>query len=101
MPLIAEFLPGHGTVAEMDRLNVFKHITRDFPPVFMGSGTGDFLKIQMAPYVEKLLQYGIPFCARFYTDGNRELGHDFCCNMKIEKSMEVADELCAFFRKYC
>ena len=101
MSLIAEYLPNGGTVPEMEAMNLFKHITRNFPPVFAATGTGDFLRVQLHHLVKVLVDNDITFCARYYTSPERELGHDFCCNLRLKEGLECADDLCAFFRKFC
>ena len=101
MPLIAEYLPHGGTVPEMEAMNLFNHITGNFPPVFAATGTGDFLKIQLHELVSILVKYDIPFEARFFTSSDGALGHDFCCNVKLKEAHECADDMCSFFRKYC
>ena len=98
MPLIAEYLPHGGTVPEMEAMNLFKHITKNFPPVFAATGTGDFLRIQLHQLVNVMVNNDIPFCARYYTSPDEELGHDFCCNVKLKAAYECADDLCAFLR---
>ena len=100
-PLIAEYLPNGGTKVEMDKLDVWKHMTVNYPPVFAASGSGDFLKIQLPHLVQNLLQYEIPFEIRFYTTEEGSLGHDFHCNVKLKEAGECADDLCRFFHKYC
>ncbi|MBP3870781.1 MAG: alpha/beta hydrolase [Faecalicoccus sp.] len=101
LPLVAEYLQQGGTVVEMDRMNVLKHITKKFPPVFAATGTGDFLKIQIPPLAEALIRNEVAFDIRFYTSEQMELGHDFCCNVSLEKGQECLEDACEFFKKYC
>ena len=100
MPLIAEYLPNGGTIPEMEAMNLFKHITRNYPPVFAATGKGDFLKVQLHNLVNVLAGNDIPFSARYYSSPEKTLGHDFCCDLRLREAHECADDLCAFFRKY-
>ena len=101
LPLVQEYLCNGGTVVEMDMMNVTKHITGDYPPVFAASAAADFLKIQIPHVADALMNHNIPFEIRFYSSERRSLEHDFHCNVRIDESGECADDLCAFFRKYC
>ncbi|MBQ9434251.1 MAG: alpha/beta hydrolase [Synergistaceae bacterium] len=100
MPLIAEYMPNGGTVPEMEAMNLFKHITGDFPAVFAATGTGDFLRVQLHQLVNALVSKDIPFCARYYVSGEKVLGHDFCCNIGLKEAHECVEDMCGFFRKY-
>ena len=100
MPLIAEYMPNGGTVPEMEAMNLFHHITEKFPAVFVATGTGDFLRVQLHQLVNALVSKDIPLCARYYASEGQVLGHDFCCNVNLKAAHECAEDMCNFFRKY-
>ena len=41
--LMADYLPGEGTAEELEQMDVFSHLTADFPPAFVMTAEGDFL----------------------------------------------------------
>lgn len=122
-----ELLPNKGTEKEMEQLQVEKHITKNFPPSFVMSGTGDFLKDQLGMIEPVLLANDIPHEVRYYTaqndtriqksenslklketsseegagdDKNTVLGHVFHLNLRRPEATECNDDECAFFRKF-
>lgn len=98
--LMADFLPEQGNKKELELINVVKHITPQYPPTFLITATGDFLKNQAPILAEKLAECEVPFVYRFYGDAEHELGHVFHCNIKTEDAKLCNNEECEFFRKF-
>lgn len=96
-----DFLPEHGSDREIGLVDVTDHVTEAYPPVFLMTATGDFLKDQLPRMAAKLVQRRVPFAARYYGDAAHELGHVFHCNMKLDAAHFCNDEECAFFRDFC
>lgn len=96
--LMAEYLPGKGTEMEMERIDVVKHITKDYPPVFIMTATADFLMDQPANMIRKFMEVKIPFVFRFYGDAQHDLGHVFHVNVRSQEGRICNDEECDFFR---
>lgn len=99
--LMADFLPGQGTAKEMELINVLNHVTQNYPPTFLMTATGDFLKQQAPIMAEKLASCNVPFVYRYYGDFKRELEHVFHCNIRSEDARLCNDEECSFFREFC
>lgn len=99
--LMADFLPEKGTEEELERISSVNYITDQYPPVFVMTATGDFLKDQVPILTEKLMECEVPFVYRYYGNAIKPLGHVFHCNIRLEESALCSDEECAFFRKYC
>lgn len=97
--LMAEYLPGKGTEMEMERIDVVKHITKNYPPVFIMTATADFLMDQPANMIRKFMEVKVPFVFRFYGDAQHDLGHVFHVNVRSQEGRICNDEECAFFRK--
>lgn len=97
--LIADFLPERGNEKELELINVTNHVTKHYPPTFVMTSTGDFLKDQAPIMAAKLASCNVPFIYRFYGDSEHELGHVFHCNIKSEDARLCNDEECNFFRK--
>lgn len=98
--LMADFLPEQGTDKELELINVPRHITPDYPPTFVMTCTGDFLKNQAPLLAEKLAEAEVPHISRFYGDKDHILGHVFHCNIKSEDAKLCNNEQCEFFRKF-
>ena len=98
--LMADFLADKGSKEELDLTCVTRWVTDDFPPVFMMTCPGDFLKYQ-APFMEeRLREKSVPFVYRFYGDRSEPLHHVFHCNAGLESAKICNDDECEFFRKY-
>jgi acetyl esterase/lipase len=96
--IMKEFLPNHGTPEELDMVNVVKHITKDFPPAFVMTCTGDFLCGQAPILLKALMEKKVPHIFRFYGDSKKELGHVFHCNMKMKEAHSCNSDECDFFK---
>jgi acetyl esterase/lipase len=82
---------------DIDILNVAKYVTSKFPPTFLMTCTGDFLATQ-APVMESaMMKAGVSHTLRYYSVGDKELGHVFHCNMKLDIAHQCNAEECGFF----
>lgn len=124
--LIGDLMPDGGTEEEMDLLNVLLHMNDKFPPTYVMSATGDFLKEQLGMIQAELLKYDIPYMSRYYTSensvpirrgqlritekpyfddipempsGERALGHVFHLNIRVPEAIKCNDQECDFFKK--
>ena len=75
--LMADYLPEKGSRKEHNLLNVLAHVNSRFPPAFIMTGTGDFLREAAPPMVDKLTALGVPVTYRLYGDDQNPLGHVF------------------------
>jgi len=98
--LMGDFLPDQGSPQELERIDVTRHITDGYPPVFCMTCTGDFLKDQAQILTAKLLAENVPFVCRFYGDKENQLPHVFHCNVRSEDAKRCNDEECGFFRQF-
>lgn len=98
--LMGDFLPEKGTASELEMINVANHITKDFPPTFFMTATGDFLIEQPKVLSQKLMKENVPFQFHFYGDAKHELGHVFHLNLKMKEADLCNDEECNFFRSF-
>lgn len=98
--LMNDFL-GKGVSEEvLNMVDALNHITKDFPPTFLMTSNGDFLK-EDAPLMEnKLKEFNIPYEYRLYGDDKNVLGHVFHCNIKLEDAKKCNDDECNFFKKF-
>ena len=98
--IVKDFFVNGGDEDEFRLANVTTWITGDYPPVFMMTCPGDFLKYQ-APYMmETLMDKDVPFAFRFYGNADNPLTHVFHCNVRLEDGRICNDDECAFFKRY-
>ncbi len=95
--LVSDYLPKRGRPEELEAVDVTAHITNRFPPVFLMTANGDFLKEQ-APLLSRALEAaGVPYVYRCYGDAQNPLGHVFHCDIRSQAARLCNEEECAFF----
>ena len=92
------FLPKGGTKEEVELINTASHVTSDFPPAFVMTCEGDFLKEQAYLMKEKLDAAGVRNELHCYGNAEQPLWHVFHCDPKLEEAKICNDEECNFFR---
>ena len=80
-----------------EEMDVVAHITSGFPPSFVMTSNGDFLRKRARPFVDILTAKGVEAEYHEYCPEDRELGHVFHCNMKEPYAKICNDEECDFF----
>lgn len=98
--LMADYLPEQGSPKELELINVIKHVTKDYPPTFVMTATGDFLKDQAPVMAAKLSDCNVPFICRLYGDSDHKLAHVFHCDMRSEDARICNNEECDFFKEF-
>ncbi len=98
--LLNDLLPKGWTKEDLDMLNSYDKVKPGYPPVFLMSANGDFLKDQPEFLIPALKENGIPYEVHIYGSEGNVLGHVFHVNMRLEDAKLCNDEECAFFRKY-
>ena len=98
--LMNDFLPEGGSEKEIRMVSGANHIREGYPPVFLMTSTGDFLKEQPQLVIPVLIRNDIPFVLHYYGTKENSLPHVFHCNMRLTEAKLCNDEECAFFRSY-
>ena len=94
------YFPGD-YMALVPQLKAQKYLTRDFPPAFVMTGRYDYLKFMAAPLHLLLRLKGVKSKLRIYgKKDQKEIGHVFHLNCRLELADECNDAQCAFFRKH-
>lgn len=101
LSLMADYLPDKGTEEELKLLDVTAHVTEDYPPVFLMTSTGDFLKEQALLMASALIRNNVPFLYRFYGDKKNQLPHVFHCDMRSPYGKQCNQDECEFFLSFC
>lgn len=98
--LMLDYLPKGGRPEELEAIDVTAHITSRFPPVFLMTANGDFLKEQ-APLLSRALEANrVPYVYRCYGDEREQLGHVFHCDIKSRTARQCNEEECEFFMNF-
>ncbi|MBE5823399.1 MAG: alpha/beta hydrolase [Butyrivibrio sp.] len=100
LSLMKEFLPGGATKEELKEISVAEHITGAFPPAFIMTADGDFLKDQPRNLIDKLLAVNVPHTFRYYSIPEKQLGHVFHLNIRLSEAAKCNDEEFAFFKGF-
>ncbi|MBR6666002.1 MAG: alpha/beta hydrolase [Lachnospiraceae bacterium] len=80
-----------------EKLNVLDYITADYPPAYLFSATGDYLKEECQPMAELLRSKGVRSEYKIY--GNERTYHVFHVDMRNEFGKEANGEMVAFFKE--
>lgn len=95
-----EYMPEKGTQEEVKLINVEAYVTQKYPPVFLMTSTGDFLKFQALIMAKRLTECNVPFFYGFYGNQKNQLGHVFHCDMRSTDGRKCNDDECDFFKRY-
>lgn len=98
--LMKDYLPEHGTKKEEWLMSPILHMTENYPPTFVMTAEGDFLRDEAPELVKRLAECNVITCYRFYKWNERPLGHVFHCDMRLKMAEICNDDECAFFRKF-
>ncbi len=98
--LMKDVLPKGGTEEELRWVSPILHIREGFPPSYIMTASGDFVKEHAQPLYDKLQELGVPCTLKVYDDGTNHLGHVFHCDMRNETGRICNDEECEFFKGY-
>lgn len=93
-----DLLPNGGTPEEAELVDVTKHVTPDFPPVFLMTAVGDFCRQQASFMREALERNRVPYFFKIYGSEERPLYHVFHVTIQEEEGRRCNDEECKFFR---
>lgn len=98
--LMKGLLPKGGTDEEFELISSYLHITPDYPPVYIMTCPGDFLKAQPAFIIPVLEENDVQFVYRRFGDKKNPLAHVFHCNIRSAEGNICNDEECTFFREF-
>lgn len=80
-----------------EKLNVLNYITADYPPAYLFSANGDYLKEECRPMAELLRSKGVRSEYKIY--GNEQTYHVFHVDMRNEFGKEANGEQVEFFKE--
>ena len=91
---------GSEEVMRSARMDVLAHITGDYPPCFIMTSTGDFLRGNAEPLGALLTRRGVENEMHVYGTEEEPLGHVFHCDVRNPIAAVCNEEECAFFKRY-
>ena len=91
---------GSKVLADSEKMDVLGHMTDAFPPTFIMTSTGDFLRANAAPLGDQLTRLGVENEVHVYGEEVNPLGHVFHCDMRNPYAAECNEAECEFFRKH-
>jgi len=95
-----DVLPDGGTAGELAALDLCRHVTPGFPPVYLTTACGDFLRFQAPVLAQALTACRVPFLYRYFEGDASRLGHAFSGDLRLPESVRCMEEMCGFFREY-
>lgn len=97
---MSELMPNKGTPEELDMLDVVSNINEQFPPTFLMTCYGDFLKDQAPLLEDRLKELNVPYESRVYGSEDHPLKHVFHCDIRMPEAVLCNDETCKFFNRF-
>lgn len=79
-------------------VSVINHVTKDFPPSFIMSCEGDFLKGEVPFLTSVLDKNNVEYKKKILGDKDNPLWHVFHVNMKLDIAHEINNEEIEFFK---
>lgn len=98
--LAEAYLPEGGTNDEYEDISLICHVSDDFPPCFIMTAVGDFLKCQAEPFYNLVRTLGVEAEYHCYSDEEVELTHVFHINIKLEGARKCNEDECEFFLRH-
>ena len=98
--LLSGYMQNGGTKEELEILNSASHVTKDFPPAFVMTCEGDFLKEEAGLMKSALDKAGVQNELHIYGNDKEPLWHVFHLNLKLEEATRCNDDECRFFKSF-
>ena len=95
---LRDFLRDEDYPAMLERLNVVDMVSSSFPPCFLMTAVGDFLREESAAFAECLPKAGVRCEYKLYGTEKEPLGHVFHCNVRLAEAAQANDDMCSFFK---
>ena len=86
---------------EDPRFQVLESVTNAYPPAFIATFSGDFLRENARPMYEFLAEKGIPAQWKCYgAPDDKQIGHVYHINILKPEAVQCNDDAAAFFRQH-
>ena len=98
-PFLKDILGEKPTVSSIKKMSPVRYITPDFPPVYLATSNGDFLRKHSHRLKEMLEQQKIDYVFKEYGNNKKTQGHVFHLNLKNKVGQTCNQEQIKFVRK--
>lgn len=98
--LMHAYLPHGGSQKELASIDVCKHVTKNFPPCYIMTSDGDFLRQDSVHLFDKLSLVSEHVQYRSYSGQNKPLPHCFHCDIKRKEARQCNQDEIEFFNTY-
>ena len=98
-PFLTDILGAKPTTSSIKKMSPVQYITPDFPPVYLATSNGDFLRKHSYQLKEVLEQKQIDFVFQEYGNKKKTQGHVFHLNLKNKVGQTCNQEQIKFVRK--
>ena len=98
-PFLTDILGAKPTTSSIKKMSPVQYITPDFPPVYLATSNGDFLRKHSHQLKEVLEQKKIDFVFKEYGNNKKTQGHVFHLNLKNKVGQTCNQEQIKFVRK--
>lgn len=99
--LLEELLGKELCKKDLERISPIRYITEAFPPAYVMTSTGDFMKADAPRLTNVLAQKHVAFKSKIYGTEDNQLPHVFQCDITKPEALQCNREECAFLLKYC
>ena len=96
---LTDILGAKPTTSSIKKMSPVRYITPDFPPVYLATSNGDFLRKHAHRLKEVLEQKKIDFVFKEYGNNKKTQGHVFHLNLKNKVGQTCNQEQIKFVRK--
>lgn len=83
-----------------EKMDYAGNLSKHFPPSFLMTSTGDFLRERAEPFAALLTGRGVENEVHVYGDDKNKPGHVFHCDFREPLAKICNDDECAFFRRH-
>ena len=98
--LLNNLLPKGWTEEDVKALDSYDKISAGYPPTYVMSSNGDFLRNQVDLIVPQLQKHGIEHEVHIYGSEDEVQYHVFHVNIRYKEAEVCNDDECAFFRRH-
>ena len=85
---------------KIDEISVVRHITANYPPVFITVGDADPLQPQTLELIEKLEENNVKYDSILWTGTNANLWHDYIYEQNTEEAIKAYEMTVRFIELY-
>jgi len=96
-----DYIPRKNAAETLHDITVINFINDNYPPCYIMTSNGDFLRDEPKALIEQLEKHNIPYQYKEYGDEEHELLHVFHCDIKTEAAKEANTDEIDYFRSFC